>query len=122
MTLTPVPTYTLPKFLSHANPTAQALLVTDYLRNEIGAQAMTCIATPLLPSCTPEQLGAGMGDIADLLDKAEDYNADPADAIDKHYGQPFSGSADAFADVERDKARADARLTAELLASLGGAR
>jgi hypothetical protein len=125
VTLTAVPSsyYKLPAFIRHDDPTVAALLLAAYHRNEIGVDG-ECTLSPTASAANADeaQVDAAITDIADLLDKAEDYDADPSDAIDKHYGQPFSGPADAFADVERDKARADARLAAELLASLGGAR
>jgi hypothetical protein len=124
VTLTAVPSsyYKLPAFIRHDDPTVAALLLAAYHRNEIGVDGMHALAYGLCRNADEAQVDAAITDIADLLDKAEDYDGDPADAIDKHYGQPFSGPADAFADVERDKARADARLAAELLASIGGAR
>lgn len=117
MTLTSVPTYELPEFVLHEDATVAALLLVAYHRGELGIDATHVIADGML-RIDPEQSDAGIDDIAELLDKAEDYDGDPLDAIHKHYGMHFSGPADAFADTERDKARADARLAAELLVSL----
>lgn len=117
-TLTAAPTYTLRPFLLHEDATVSALLIAGYHRGELGRDATHLLASGLLRGLDWEQTYAGIDDIADLLDKAEDYDGDVWDAINKHHDGPLAIAADAFADSERDTARADARLAAELLASL----
>jgi hypothetical protein len=115
----PPPSYTLPAHITvHESPTATALMVAAYFRAETGWDAAYAIARAVCPHVAETVLVDRVDDIADLLDRAERFDAFPAEALFE-FGVDVAPhcTVDQVSMDMRDSARDAARLAATLTAS-----
>jgi hypothetical protein len=110
---------TLPRHLIHSDDTVTALLTAAHYLPENGPEAALVFAKAACLNVDPGLLAENLAEIAGQLTKADAFDVDPQHAIDVYCdAHPIGLSTYEFANQERDSARACARLTAELTASM----